>query len=104
MGYTVLSNRNQINYGIKNLIVDTLKDMKKLPPCQAGTTIYCIETQKTYVMNSQGYWQEAPGLNGGNGGNQSISDSILDGTELPENPSSTGDSEQIQDGGSATGN
>ena len=109
MGYHVLANREKVRYGVKSFVVDTLDDIKQLPNTAAGSTVYCIETQKKYIMDTQGYWRVAKNMGGGNSGLGDLDgvDLVFDGTEITEGGDGTFDdvnTSYIWDGGVVTPN
>lgn len=93
MGYNIVVNNGKINYGIKHFVVDTINDMKQLPPTsQPGSTAYCFATQKKYILDNQGYWREMTS-NSSNSGSSTDSDQDVeityDGGQIGTNDTST---------------
>lgn len=57
MSYSIVSNSGKINYGVKHLTVDNEDDVFYLGvTAQPGSTIYCIDTQSKYIMNTRREW------------------------------------------------
>lgn len=46
----------RFNRGDSSWIVDTIADLKTLPPCDMGSTCYVIENASKYMRNSKGEW------------------------------------------------
>ena len=70
MGYTILKNGDTTNYGIKHFMVDKLNDLKDFTTIlQPGSTAYCFETNKKYMLDAQYRWQVMKNSGGGGGGN-----------------------------------
>ena len=51
------SQRDKIAYGIKQFVVQTIEDLKTLPPCEMGSTAFVEVNQKRYIKNSVGEWK-----------------------------------------------
>lgn len=46
-------------YNLKEYVCDLESDVKKLPTdCAVGSKAFCLENEKTYMMNSEHTWQE----------------------------------------------
>ena len=55
---TVIKNSNRINYGIKELLVDTLieKDAINKDELAIGSMVYVTKAQQRYILNTQKEW------------------------------------------------
>lgn len=79
MAYAIVSNGGNANYGIKHLTVDNEDDIFYLgATAQPGSTIYCIDTQSRYVMNTRREWVKQ----GGGGAVPGNDDIIYEGGDL----------------------
>lgn len=68
--YSLYADRNDIAYGVKKFIVDTVNDLQTLPnDAQPGSSVFVIGTSKTYMLGSDGECSEVAG--GASGGNWS---------------------------------
>ena len=54
--YKVISNDGDVAYGIKELVCDTVEDLKTLPSCQMGSSVLVIEDATVYMKNGEGEW------------------------------------------------
>ena len=52
------SQRGKIAYGIKQFVVQTIEDLKTLPPCEMGSTAFVEATQTRYMKNGIGEWKK----------------------------------------------
>lgn len=76
---TILSNSNQISYGIKRYNADTYEDLMKINTASEsmGTTIFVIENSKYYMLNGLKEWVEINPY-GTNNNNNPAAPSLLD--------------------------
>ena len=51
------SQRGKIAYGIKQFVVQTIEDLKTLPPCEMGSTAFVEINQKKYIKTGAGEWK-----------------------------------------------
>lgn len=60
MGYAVKQQDNEIAYNVKKFICDTEADVAAVPTntCAPGSTLFCIETCKGYMLNTDLEWKE----------------------------------------------
>ena len=58
MAINLISHDGNVVYGIKEYVIDTPEDMKNVPFCAAGSTLFVISTKKIYMMNSNKEWVE----------------------------------------------
>lgn len=59
MGYNTLSQSGHTTYGIKEFVVDTVEDVKKLPTdIPMGSAALVIENSSVWILNSQKDWKE----------------------------------------------
>lgn len=56
MAFKLTSHDGNISYGIKEYVADTPEDIKDIPPCAMGSTLFVISTAELYVMNSENTW------------------------------------------------
>ena len=61
MGYNTLSQSGHTGYGIKEFVVDTDEDIKKLPiDVPMGSAALVIDSGNVYMMDSQDEWKQLP--------------------------------------------
>lgn len=90
MAYAIISNGGNVNYGIKHLTVDKEDDIFYLgATAQPGSTIYCIDTQSRYVMNTKREWVKQ----GGGGAVSGNDDTIYEGGDLNNEDTATPDTD-----------
>ena len=57
MGINVYSRSGNIEYGIKEWVVDTVKDIEKLPTnCEMGSAALCLEDGEVYFFSREHGW------------------------------------------------
>lgn len=56
MAIKLISHDGNIAYGIKEYVIDTPDDLKTVPPCAMGSTLFIISTAELYVANSKSEW------------------------------------------------
>lgn len=75
MALFIIANSGKISYGIKHYLCDTLDDIPFEDNGEAiapGSTVYVIDSKKTYMYNSKGQWVEII-TGGGSGGVSALS-------------------------------
>ena len=75
MALFIIANSGKISYGIKHYLCDTLDDIPFEDNGEAiapGSTVYVIDSKKTYMYNSKGQWIEII-TSGGSGGASALS-------------------------------
>jgi hypothetical protein len=75
MALFIIANSGKISYGIKHYLCDTLDDIPFEDNGEAiapGSTVYVIDSKKTYMYNSKGQWVEII-TGGGSGGASALS-------------------------------
>lgn len=87
MAYNIVSNNDNVTYGIRKFIVDEKNDLENLPYGAApGSKAYITGTQDIYILDNNNTWVPYKCGNGGTGS----------GTDEPPEP---GDNIYIWDGG-----
>ena len=97
MGFFIFSNNGKINYGIKNYVADTEKDLEQISTRYPGSMVYVIETQKFYMANQNGTWVETKGGNDSSEIDEDQVNALIDAkiNEVPTLPDPTGSNNQV---------
>lgn len=54
--YKITSNDEDVAYGVKEFVCDSIDDLEILPSCQMGSVAIIIATASVYMKNSKGEW------------------------------------------------
>lgn len=58
MGFNLTSSNGEVQYNVNEYTVDTIEDLKKLPPCAMGSQALCLEGGRVFIKTSDGSWKE----------------------------------------------
>lgn len=70
--YAITAQNNHAYYNVKHLVCNTSGDVDSVPTTAApGSTLFCIETSESYMLNTQKQWVKVTlpcGCDGGGSG------------------------------------
>lgn len=81
----IISSNGEIHYGVNEYIIDTNKELEKIPlSAAAGSTAYSIEDGKTYIKNNKNQWMEYQLNEVSGGGIINLPDNIIYSYDMTE--------------------
>ena len=60
MGCYVTKQSDNLDYGYREYVIDTIDDLSSVPidRCSPGSTCFCITGSKVFMLNTEKEWKE----------------------------------------------